>query len=164
MEGIIAVFRRLHPDTLCGLKNACQISLWVASERARGLLAESFGIEKVPCYYWLLCLLKLVEPRSLNRCLARWTQSLLPEGMTISFDGKTIRSTGRMDRYESPMHIVSAQVADAGLTLAGLRVDGKSNEIPAVRKLISLLEVEGCVIVVFASGSRFTIRPSTAHG
>jgi len=139
--------------TLCGLKNACQISQWASSERVRGLLAESFGIEKVPCYYWLLCLLKLVEPRSLNRCLARWTQSLLPdgtEGMTISFDGKTIRSTGKMDRYESPMHIVSAHIADAGLTLAGLRVDGKSNEIPAVRELISLLEVEGCVIVADA--------------
>jgi len=139
--------------TLCGLKNVCQISQWADSERVRGLLAERFGIKKVPCYYWLLCLLKLVEPRSLNRCLARWTQSLLPEGtegMTISFDGKTIRSTGRMDRYESPMHIVSAHVADAGLTLAGLKVDGKSNEIPAVRELISLLEVEGCMIVADA--------------
>jgi len=100
----------------------------------------------VPRYYWLLRLLKIVEPKSLNRCLTRWTQSLLPEGM----DGMTIRSTGRMDGYESPMHIVSAHIADAGLTLAGLRVDGKSNEIPAVRELISLLEVEGCVIVADA--------------
>jgi len=139
--------------TLCGLKNVCQISQWADSERIGSLLAESFGIERVPCYYWLLCLLKIVEPRSLNRCLTRWTQSLLPEGtegMTISFDGKTIRSTGRMDRYESPMHIVSAHVADAGLTLAGLKADGKSNEIPAVRELISLLEVEGCMIVADA--------------
>jgi len=139
--------------TLCGLKNACQISQWADSERARGLPAERFCIEKVPCYYWLLCLLKLVEPKSLNRCLARWTQSLLPEGtegMTISFNGKTIRSTGKMDRYESPMRIVSAHIAEAGLTLAGLRVDGKSNEIPAVRELISLLEVEGCMIVADA--------------
>jgi len=36
------------------------------------------------------------------------------------------------------------------LTLAGLRVDGKSNEIPAVCELISFLEVEGCVIVADA--------------
>jgi len=139
--------------TLCGLKNVCQISQWADSERVGSLPAERFGIEKVPRCYWLLCLLKIVEPKSLNRCLAKWTQSLLPEGtegMTISFDGKTIRSTGKMDGYESPMHIVSAHVADAGLTLAGLRADGKSNEIPAVRELISLLEVEGCVIVADA--------------
>ena len=71
---------------LRGLKNACQISQRAASEHVRDLLAKSFGIGKVPCRYWLLCLLKIVEPKSLNCCLARWTQSLLLEGMTISFD------------------------------------------------------------------------------
>ena len=96
----------------------------------------------MPRYYWLLRLLKIVEPKSLNRCLTRWTQSLLPEGM----DGMTIRSTGRMDGYESPMHIVSAHIADAGLTLAGLRADWKTNKISAVRELIGFLEVEGCLL------------------
>jgi len=70
--------------------------------------------------------------------------------MAISFDGKTIRSTGKTDRRESPTSIVSACVADAGLTLAGLKADGKSNEIPAARELISLLEVEGCMIAADA--------------
>src|SRR5215469_13817242 len=83
--------------TLCGLRNVSQISQWSSNERVRGFLATHFGIVRIPCYYWLLCLLKLIEPKSLNQCLMRWAQSLLPEGkqaMTISFDGKTIRSTG----------------------------------------------------------------------
>jgi len=70
--------------------------------------------------------------------------------MTISFDGKTIRSTGKMDKYQSPVHIVSAHLAELGITLAGRKVDDKSNEIPAVRDLIGLLEVEGCIIVADA--------------
>jgi hypothetical protein len=56
--------------------------------------------------------------------------------MTISFDGKTIRSTGKMEKYDSPLHIVSAHLAELGITLAGRKVDGKSNEIPAVRALL----------------------------
>jgi predicted transposase YbfD/YdcC len=83
----------------------------------------------------------------------RWAQSLLPAGMkamTVSFDGKTIRSTGKMDKYDSPLHIVSAHLAELGITLAGRKVADKSNEIPAVRELIGMLEVEGCIIVADA--------------
>ena len=67
--------------SLCGLKNTSQISQWAANGRVKSFLAAHFRIEKIPCYYWLLCLLKLIDPQSLNQCLTRWAQSLLPEGM-----------------------------------------------------------------------------------
>jgi predicted transposase YbfD/YdcC len=139
--------------SLCGLRNVSQISQWAATERVKGFLAERFSIERIPCYYWLLCLLALIKPTSLNQCLTRWVQSLLPDGMaamTISFDGKTVCSTGKMDSYDSPLHIISAHLAELGITLAGLKTDGKSNEIPAVRELIGMLEVAGCIIVADA--------------
>jgi predicted transposase YbfD/YdcC len=139
--------------TLSGLKNVSQTNQWSENEKVRGFLARNFGIERIPCYYWMLCLLKLIEPKSLNRCLMKWVQSLMPDGMeakTISFDGKTIRSTGKMDTYASPMHIISAHLGELGITIAGQRVDSKSNEIPAVRELISLLDVDRCIIVADA--------------
>jgi hypothetical protein len=37
---------------------------------------------------------------------------------------------------------VSAQIAELGITLAQQSVDEKSNEIPAVQKLVKLLETE----------------------
>jgi len=83
----------------------------------------------------------------------QWAQSFFPEsknGLTISFDGKTIRSTGKMDKYASPMHIVSAQIAELGITIGQQTVDGKSNEIPAVRNLIELLDISGCIVVADA--------------
>ena len=43
--------------SLCGLKNTSQISQWAANGRVKGFLAAHFRIEKIPCYYWLLCLL-----------------------------------------------------------------------------------------------------------
>ena len=37
--------------------------------------------------------------------------------LTISLDGKTVRSTGKMKKYESPLHIISAQISEPGLIL-----------------------------------------------
>ena len=91
--------------TLCGLRNVSQINQWSENEKVRGFFGRHFGIERIPCYYWMLCLLKLIEPKSLNQCLMKWSQSLLPagvEGKTISIDGKTIRSTGKMEKLEFP--------------------------------------------------------------
>ena len=139
--------------SLCGLRNVSQISQWATNERVKGFLAKHFHIESIPCYYWLLCLLKLIEPKSINQCLTRWAQSLVPAGMTamtISCDGKTTRSTGKMDRYDRPLHIISAHLAELGITRAGLKMDGTSNEIPAVRELIGMLEVAGCIVVTDA--------------
>ena len=82
--------------------------------------------------------LKLIVPASLNRCFINWVQSLVPEQLeklTLSFDGKTIRSTGKMEKYISPMHIVSAHIAELGITFGQQTVYEKSNEIPAVREL-----------------------------
>lgn len=139
--------------SICGLKSISQIHQWATSDRVSGFLKEHFGIEKIPCYYWLLCLLKLVEPQSLNRCFIKWAESMMQgktEGLTISMDGKTIRSTGRMDSYESPLHIVSAQVCELGITFAQKSVSGKSNEIPAVQELVEELNISGCIVVADA--------------
>ena len=139
--------------SICGLKNISQIHQWAVNDRVREFLKEKFGIETVPCYYWLLCLLKLAEPESLNRCFMNWILSILPEnmdGLTVSLDGKTIRSTEKMESYKSPLHIVSAQISELGITMAQKSVAGKSNEIPAVRELLGELKINGCIVVADA--------------
>ena len=54
--------------SICGLKNISQIHQWASSETTSGFLKEKFGIENVPYHYWILCLLKLIKPKSLNSC------------------------------------------------------------------------------------------------
>lgn len=139
--------------SICGLKNISQIHQWASSDRVKEFLKEKFQIEAVPCYYWLLCLIKLIKPESFNRCFAQWAASMLPENrekLTLSLDGKTIRSTGKMERYENPLHIVSAQIAELGITCSQQAAAGKSNEIPAVRELLGQLELGGCLVVADA--------------
>jgi predicted transposase YbfD/YdcC len=64
------------------------------------------------------------------------------DGLTVSFDGKTVRSTGKMKKYTSPMHIISAYIAELGVTFGQQAVHDKSNEIPAVRELIGMLKLD----------------------
>ena len=66
--------------------------------------------------------------------------------LTISLDGKTVRSTGKMQKYESPLHIISAQISELGLTLAQYSTEDKSNEIPTVQKLLKELNIKGTMI------------------
>ena len=139
--------------TFCGFRNLKQIHGWASHERIRGILHETFGVAYVPCYYWLTCLLKILEPKSVSECFTRWVMSLLPQkmdGCTVSFDGKTVCSTNGMECYENPLHIVSAQISELGLTFGQDAVEGKSNEIPAVQRLIKMLKLQGCVVVADA--------------
>ena len=82
-----------------------------------------------------------------------WVSSFLPENManmTISLDGKTICSTNRISKMDSPLHIVSAQISELGLTLAQRSTDAKSNEIKAVQELLKTLHIEGQMITADA--------------
>jgi predicted transposase YbfD/YdcC len=138
---------------ICKLQNPNQIHQWAKSPRVKEFLSNHFGINNIPCYYWLLCLLKLIKPESLNLCFIRWVESLLPDGLkglTLSFDGKTVCSTGKMSSYASPLHIISAHLAELGITIGQEAVADKSNEIPAMRELLELLKIEGCMVVADA--------------
>ena len=133
--------------------NVSQIHQWAESERVSEFLKEEFGINHIPCYYWLLVLLKMVKTDTLNQCLMRWAAQFLPEDRnqtTISLDGKTIRSTTGMKNMGSPLHIISVQICEAGITLASEAVTAKSNEIPAVQELLKKMDIEGCLIVADA--------------
>jgi len=52
------------------------------------------------------------------------------EKLILSLDGKTIRSTEKMNSYESLLHIASSQVVELWIIFAQQIVAGKSNEIP----------------------------------
>ncbi|MDE6244900.1 MAG: hypothetical protein K2M50_04500 [Treponemataceae bacterium] len=62
--------------SLCDLRNARRIHEWAATGHVREFLRKEFGIERIPCYWWLLSLLAIVTPDSLNRCMARWVSEI----------------------------------------------------------------------------------------
>lgn len=139
--------------TLCGLQNVKKIHQWADNEAVKTFLEAHFSINHIPCYYWLLSLIQMIKVESLNKCLTNWSATMIPEDksdLTISFDGKTICSTSQFKSYDKPLHIVSAHVAQLGITFGSLATEEKSNEIPAVRELIKILDIAGCMVVADA--------------
>lgn len=137
--------------TFCGLRNMKQIHQWASNDKIQKFLSEKFGIESLVCYSWFTQVLGLIDPKSFNNCFTKWvSDNVQTSGLTLSFDGKTVCSTAKMEKYKKPLHIVSAQIAQYGITLGQQAVDGKSNEIPAVRELIELLDISGCIVVADA--------------
>ena len=138
---------------LCGLSDMKDIRQWAESACVREFLRETFEMHYFPCYSWFTLLMRLVDSEWLNRQFSSLWQQILPKdrsGTTVSLDGKTIRATEAMDEYELPMHIVSAQIAELGITIGQLAVEGKTNEIPTVRALLGMLDVQGCLVVADA--------------
>ena len=147
--------------SLCDLQSVKKIHQWAVSAHVKKFLTETFGIKRIPCYWWLLSLLAIVTPESLNQCSSIYRRVCLEaeeevqskkksKPLTIAIDGKEIRSTGKMKKYDSPLHIVSAHIGELGLTLAQKTVESKSNEIPAVQKLVKELAIPGCMVVADA--------------
>ena len=136
---------------ICGLKNIKQIHQWASNARISKFLKEKFGINHVPCYYWMLSLLKIVSPESLNECFMCWVKSFthVERNVVISVDGKTIRSTTKKKKYLHPLNIVSAQLCEYGVTLAQ-HYDDVGNEIIAVQELLQMLNIKDQTIVADA--------------
>jgi predicted transposase YbfD/YdcC len=85
-------------------------------------------------------------------CLHNWLRSLhisLKE-QGVAIDGKTLRGSFDAASGKSALHVVSAWASGLRLSLGEVAVDGKSNEITAVPKLLELLELAGAVVTMDA--------------
>jgi predicted transposase YbfD/YdcC len=79
--------------------------------------------------------------------MRRFAENL--EGV-VALDGKTLRRSFDRAAGQSPLHLVSAWAADQRLVLGQVAVDGKSNEITAVPKLLALLSLQGTIVTADA--------------
>src|SRR5947209_3782573 len=59
---------------------------------------------------------------------------------------------GRGHRALPALHLVSAWAGANHLTLGQVAVEGKSNEITAIPKLLELLDLNGCLVSIDAIG------------
>lgn len=106
----------------------------------------------IPCADTFRRVLARLDPEALQTCFRRWTQSLhdLTEGEVIAFDGKTLRHSFDNACGRAAIHMVSAWAARARLVLGAVKVEEKSNEIPAVPALLALLDIRGCIVTTDA--------------
>ena len=93
-----------------------------------------------------------LNPRTFARCCLDWLRaaSELVGVDHIAIDGKTL--CGSASSKLRALHLVSAWATQANLTLGEVAVDGKSNEITAIPKLLELLDLKGALVTIDAIG------------
>jgi hypothetical protein len=139
---------------LCGYGNVNQIALWGQAQSQEFLRAVGFPRGTAPQKSRLYQVLAQVEVERLERLLAGWVETVLQEAggkaelAGIAVDGKTLR--GSKKQGATSVHLLSAVSHQLGLTLYQVGVDEKTNEIPAVQRLLKGLLIEGRVLTLDA--------------
>lgn len=76
----------------------------------------------------------------------RGTRKRRRRGMiAVCLDGKTLRGTIPAGMRRG-VHLLAAYLPDQGIALIEVRVDGKENESVTAREVLSLIDVQGCVV------------------
>jgi predicted transposase YbfD/YdcC len=101
----------------------------------------------------------LLNPEHLRTAFRDWVKTLseLIPGDIIPIDGKTLRRTFDEAGKRGAIHMISAWAKSNGLVLAQAKVDGKSNEITAIPKLLELIAIKGCIVTIDAMGCQKAI-------
>src|SRR6516165_539162 len=93
-----------------------------------------------------------IDPRAFQACFQDWIAAIAAalDVRQIAIDGKTLR--GSASRQLGPLHLVSAWATAQHLSLAQVAADEGSNEIPAIPKLLELLDLHGALVSIDAAG------------
>ena len=95
-----------------------------------------------------------LAPEELTRCFIAWTEALSEAsgGEVVSIDGKTLRHAFDRATGQAAIHMVSAWASANRLVLGQLKVEEKSNEITAIPKLLTMLDIAGAIVTIDAMG------------
>ena len=135
---------------LCGGETCTDMALFGQSKRE---FLESFLPLRngIPSHDTFSRVFRLLDPEAFRRWflgfMGQFAQGC--EGV-LAIDGKTLRRSYDRAEGQSPLHLVNAWAAEQRLVLGQLAVDGKSNEITAVPKLLEMLALPGMVVTADA--------------
>ncbi len=139
--------------TICGADN------WVAIERfgkaketwLTELLDLEFGI---PSHDTLGDVFAAIDVEHFTECFSNWIADLanLSDENIIAIDGKCLRRSIDTASNKTAIYMVSAWSRQNSLVLGQVKVDEKSNEITAIPKLLSRLDIAGAIITMDAMG------------
>jgi len=135
---------------LCGGQDCSDMALFGEAKEPflRQFLRLRHGI---PSHDTFSRVFRLLDPTAFAGCFTAFMQRFADtlQGV-VAIDGKTLRRSFDRASSQSPLHMLHAWSAEQRLLLGQLAVDGKSNEITAVPKLLELLTLKGCIVTADA--------------
>ena len=142
---------------LVGADTFVEIELW-ARERIDWLRRYLRLNNGIPSHDTFGRLFGLIDPDEFETAFRRWVSAVVPtlgQDAVVAIDGKTSRRSGGVGA--TPLHLVSAFAAGAGLVLGQRATAKKSNEKTAIPELLSTLALEGCIVTIDAMGTQANI-------
>ena len=131
------------------------IETFITVHRRR--LNAAFGLhwKRAPAHTAIRYILQGLDPAAVEQVFRRHAAGLQdgigdPSRRTIAFDGKTLRRSFDNFTDRKAAQVLHAFDVEAGLVLAHIEIDQKSNEIPAAQRLLNELQVAHCTITLDA--------------
>jgi predicted transposase YbfD/YdcC len=136
--------------SLCGAESCVDMAGFALSKEE--VLREFLDLEGgPPSHDTFSRVFRMLDPASFAAC---WQAYLDQLGAVcrghVALDGKTLRGAHNRVAGISPLQMVSAFASATRLTLGQIAIEAQSNEIPAVRALLSLLSLKGCTVTLDA--------------
>ena len=143
--------------TICGV--VCGADNWVEIEDFGNAkydwLRKFLGLPNgIPSHDTFGRVFGLVDPEKFRECFMSWVRAVseLTQGQQVAIDGKTLKGCHDRPNGRSALHMVSAWATENHLVLGQMRTDSHSNEITAIPKLLSILELSGCIVTIDVMG------------
>lgn len=93
----------------------------------------------------------MIDPEEFRACFMSWTQAIgQAVDDIVAFDGKTLRHSFDTATGLSAIHMLNAWSSANDFCIGQMKVDGKSNEITAMPRLLKLMDITGSVVTADA--------------
>ena len=106
----------------------------------------------IPSHDTIERLFKRIDSKAFAKSFIEWADTfrIKREGDFLNIDGKTLCGSKDEGNGKYAIHLVSAWSYQNRLVLGQVKTSGKSNEIEAVKELLTLLDIKGAVITADA--------------
>ena len=138
---------------ICGCEHFTQMETF-GQKRRRWLEKFLDLTEGIPSHDTFNAVFACLKPSEFEACLVRWVQALHQEsqGAILNIDGKTLRGSKKAKGNCQAVHVVSCWAEANHLSLGSVVVEEKSNEMPAIPKLLELIVIQGGWFRISAMG------------
>lgn len=149
---------------LAGCEDFVELEAW-GQEHAEVLSTFLTLPHGIPSHDTLTRVFAVLQPQALPTVLLPWLAERRGEpGEFVHLDGKTLRGTRGKSQKLKALHVVSAWAGQTGLTLGQVAVDKKSNEIPALPRLLKLLDLQDKIVTIEAMGCQTELAQAIMDG
>jgi predicted transposase YbfD/YdcC len=139
---------------ICGLEHWTQIEDFARANEQwfKTFLDLPNGI---PSHDTLGKVFSFLDPDEFERRIQKWIHALVgsdTQGKHIAIDGKTLRKSFDTASSKVAIHMLNAYVHENHAVFGQLKVDGKTNEITAIPKLLEMLQLKEATVTIDAMG------------